>query len=720
MIEVAVIGAGAAGLVASRHLLANGLRCCIFEAASTLGGAWSASPASLSGPQPPPDTLNLDDCLTGTRNSKMWNGLHTNLSKHTCRFSDFPWPPDTPTFPSSADMSRYLHEYADEHISPDCFLYNCQVTKITSLSNNLRGDVIGNTNSGDLGYRVEWTDTTSKTFHMKDFGGVIVATGFFSKPFYPPGIKPTVKSSSDSGTATTCQIIHSQDYCSHEDFVDETVAVVGSSFSALEIAVDVSQSARRVVSILPYIPWVTPRIIPAATTKKGGSTSAYLPFDLAFYRRSSPVHTPESTLLTPELCRERHETIHALLGGRQEDVLGIPRDFSVPPMVAISDCYLDLVADGTIEVIHGRLDSVDELTGINIESSSTEIHNERRIVLPDVSKVICGTGFLPDLRPLLDESVLDTLEYDETDMFSPLTLGWETLHPSLPNFAFCGFYRGAYMGVMEQQARLAAKVMSGTLQLTMDQYDEALDVSRKIRAHRPRAQFPRYDYIGLMDNISKVLNEELPKYGAELGDFVQPVFYQHNEDIADACEADIEMELEAGTSGRHIPRIVMSALIGSWKFSRNMVHLANNREEYVHGTIRYSRPQLDYVLYREDGFYQISESKSIEVFREYEYVCNGDLLEVYFVEGGKRAHLFLSLKFQEVNQDGYWVATSDHLCIKDLYKAKFQIKLDGLKATEINISYRVKGPAKDYEATTIMTPFTEMVAKKEMTLQHQQ
>jgi hypothetical protein len=30
--------------------------------------------------------------------------------------------------------------------------------------------------------------------------------------------------------------------------------------------------------------------------------------------------------------------------------------------------------------------------------------------------------------------------------------------------------------------------------------------------------------------------------------------------------------------------------------------------------------------------------------------------------------------------------------------------LDGLKATEIIISYRVKGPTKDYEATTFMTP----------------
>ena len=65
----------------------------------------------------------------------------------------------------------------------------------------------------------------------------------------------------------------------------------------------------------------------------------------------------------------------------------------------------------------------------------------------------------------------------------------------------------------------------------------------------------------------------------------------------------------------------------------------------------------------------------------------------------------MSLKFQQdQSSDGYWVATSDHLCIKDLYKGNFKIKLDGLKATDLVITYRVRGPAKDYEASTYMTP----------------
>ncbi len=53
MLEVAVIGAGVAGLVASHHachLLGQGLRPSIFEAAKQVRGAWSSPSTSTSRP----------------------------------------------------------------------------------------------------------------------------------------------------------------------------------------------------------------------------------------------------------------------------------------------------------------------------------------------------------------------------------------------------------------------------------------------------------------------------------------------------------------------------------------------------------------------------------------------------------------------------------------------------------------------------------------------
>jgi hypothetical protein len=136
---------------------------------------------------------------------------------------------------------------------------------------------------------------------------------------------------------------------------------------------------------------------------------------------------------------------------------------------------------------------------------------------------------------------------------------------------------------------------------------------------------------------------------------------------------------------------------------RTIRHFDSDRQESVTGVIQYSKPSLDYLLYREDGEFHYAPGKSLTVFREYEYIHKDGNLEIYFVETGKRANLFLSLKFTKQEND-LWVATSDHLCIKDLYKGTFEIRLDGIGATQVTITYRVKGPQKDYESVTELRP----------------
>jgi hypothetical protein len=455
------------------------------------------------------------------------------------------------------------------------------------------------------------------------------------------------------------------------DFANESVAVIGASFSALEIAVDISQSADRVVSVLPSIPWVLPRYIPNAN-------GSILPVDLAFYPRAQDApQLPETTVMTPEGAQARHSFLQSILGHRQkESPLGIPLDWDKPPMVAISDYYLDLVMDEQIDVLKGRLTGMDA-TGLQIQSP------EGQWVLPNITKVICCTGYESNLEAFVDqESILDAIEYDSKDTFCPMTLCWDTLHPNLPNLAFCGMYRGPYMGIMELQGRLAAGVLSGNIELEDGQLEQALQVSRQIRDQQPRPQFPHFDYVGFLDTLTQTIDVDFPKYNTKKGDFVSPAFYQDVDDqFAQDCVNELQTEMELGQDGSRLPALVLSAMIGSWKFHRSIVHYSDNhRLEHVHGTVRYSRPKLDYVLYREDGFYQLTPEKSLNVFREYEYLVTHDMLEIYFVESGQRAHLFLSLKFcpqTENDNQNVWVATSDHLGIKDLYKATFQATLDG-------------------------------------------
>ena len=733
MLEVAVIGAGSSGLVAARHLIHAGLRPTIFEAANTVGGAWTTSSSSINDVHHPA--------------SKMWNGMKTNLSKYTCRFSDWPWPTDANTFPSADEMHDYLNSYTEEFLTASTTfqlhskVYNVEQCKATTQQ--------------DAKYKVEWTDLTTQTTHSKDFGGVIVASGFFHSPRWPSFLTKhhnMISSNSDEDNTYTDtnnnvgksikqpKLIHSSEYRTPQTFQDKNVAIIGSSFSALEIAADIAKSktAARVVNILPSIPWVLPRWLPTIQPMlvKGGkdndeqndsendSTSlTILPVDLVLYQRSEcyPIES-ETVYLTPEDCRKRHEYLQTLAGQKQRNsTLGEPTNRDVPPFVAISDEYVDLVREDKIEIVNGRL------TGVNKDDGTLQINGsgQETNVLNDIDYVICCTGYLPQLQSFLSSNIQSTLNYDQNDSFCPMTLAWDTLHPSLPNFSFCGMYRGPYMGIMELQARLAAGVMSGKLVLKEEQIQSALKTSETIRTSTPRSQFPHFDYPGCMDTLSQLCypDGECPKFNLKVTEMIVPTFYQCDDELSLRCKAEIEEEIQCGQDGSRMPKLVLQSILGAWSFDRNIVHLQTRKMERVYGIVKFSKyggkasddvqdcTKENSVSYREDGIYELTPTQQFEVFREYEYDLKNDALEIYFVEAGKRAHLFLSLKFvpeeesSADNDDGHWVkATSDHLCIKDLYSATFRVKLKGLSASEIIIKYRVKGPAKDYESTTIMKP----------------
>ncbi|KAL7551391.1 hypothetical protein ACHAWF_014590 [Thalassiosira exigua] len=793
MVEVAVIGAGASGLVAARHLLSAGLRPTIFEAARTVGGAWTPPSPSSSSSSPDPDEgdglrgragdgggggvgrAGRGDGLRGRAGAggggvdggggggrragrvrrhpaaKMWDGMTLNLSRHTCRFSDFPWPDDATAYPAAGEMHAYLEAYADRHLGgsrDDGGDEGGRGCKLRLESRVERVDRVGAGGAPGDGYEVEWTDLADGTRRRDEFGGVVVASGFFSRPRWPDFLKDRMSEGGggddDKGGSWPSNwpvTIHARDYTNHLDFKGRSVAVIGSSFSALEIASDVSRSAERVVSVVPSVPWVVPRWVPAtmpsAPDANGGQGRAedgpdvltVLPADLAFYRRREPFPSSESTVPTADGNRERHAFLKSLLGDRQRRTpLGEPDDPDAPQAVAISDDYLDLVAEGEVEVVRGRLAGYDEDGGLRVTDGDEGDGPPCRVV-GGVDRVICCTGYLPALQEFLSPDILAEIGYDPEDGFGPPSLAWEALCPSLPNLAFCGMYRGPYMFAMELQARLIAGSMSGTVEFAEDELRTALERSRAAREARPRAQFPRADYVGFMDGLAEVCFRDgtAPKLCTEVGDAVAPAFYQLDEGVAREGLEDLRREVRRGQDGSRMPALVMRSILGTWTYDRTIVHLGTGKMERVYGMVKYSkywtrggekdeedggrdvggRP----VLYREDGVYEFTPTQKFDVFREYEYECRGDALEIYFVEGGKRAHLFLSLKFVPATEgnssgdDGHWVeATSDHLCIKDLYSATFRVKLEGLSASEIVIKYRVKGPSKDYESTTVLKP----------------
>ena len=676
MLEVAVIGAGASGLVAARQLIREGLRPTIFEVAKTVGGAWTPSPSSelitqstkssssapFHPPQNPSDYHNVVDIRSTSSDhhrhnhpaSKMWKGMSTNLSKYTCRFSDWPWPGDASTFPSVEEMHEYLESYAAACLSSCDFQFECTVFNVEQLE--------GPHSSQDPrnNYKVEWIDLNTKTSHSRDFGGVVVATGFFRTPRWPSFLTKQNGSGenkkSDGGNIKP-RMIHSSDYKTHHSFKGKNVAVIGSSFSALEIASDLSRSAARVVNVSPSVPWILPRWIPTMQPsqsygQKNNDITAItiIPADLVLYRRHQPYPKKHETIsLTPEDCRERHQYLQSLVGHRQRHSLGEPTNFNEPPFVVISDEYLDLVREDKIKVIRGRLVGVEDDGRLKINDAQSDSDNSNPLShttsLDDFDDIICCTGFVPVLQELLSPDILTSVNYDPQDSFAPLTLAWDILHPSLPNLAFCGMYRGPYMGIMELQARLAAGVMSGSISLDAEHIGSALRASEAIRKATPRAQFPHFDYIGYLDTLSQLCFQgDYPRHSVQVGDAVVPTFYQPDDDLSQQCLSDIKKELLLGQDGSRMPKIVLQSILGKWSYDRHIVHLQTRKVERVYGSVKYSKywdrsdPECknddnavelfsvndiedNPVLYREDGLYELTPTQKFEVFREYEYVC---------------------------------------------------------------------------------------------------
>ncbi|XP_053239967.1 collagen alpha-1(I) chain-like isoform X2 [Podarcis raffonei] len=163
-LQVAVVGAGAAGLCVARHILASPETFAppmVFEASGCLGGTW----------------VYLEEEAEGRpTHSSMYRDLRTNLPKEVMAFPDFPFDPALPSFLHHSDVLAYLESYAEHFGVYDHIQFRSEVSHIRPVSSSE-----GQPGGWEVTATQQRPETTQKV--TKHFDAVMVCTG-------PPPAQP--------------------------------------------------------------------------------------------------------------------------------------------------------------------------------------------------------------------------------------------------------------------------------------------------------------------------------------------------------------------------------------------------------------------------------------------------------------------------------------------------------------------------------------------------
>ena len=221
MKRVAVIGAGAAGLAALRHLVAkpNTYTPMAYEQAGKVGGTWIYN-----------DQTGTDEHGLPVFSS-MYKNLRTNLPKEIMQYIDYPFPKHLPSFCRHQDVLQYLDDFADRFSLKEHIKFNKKVTCVTPL----------HLNDGSVRWNVSVADSwehDNDTVHTEVFDAVFVGVGHYSLP-----LVPTIPGMDQFGGL----VMHSHDYRVPEAFTGMRVLCLGAAASGQDIALEIATKAKEVI-----------------------------------------------------------------------------------------------------------------------------------------------------------------------------------------------------------------------------------------------------------------------------------------------------------------------------------------------------------------------------------------------------------------------------------------------------------------------------------------
>lgn len=404
--KTCIVGAGSSGIAAAKVLSQRGLPFDCFEKSDRVGGNWVYQ-----------NKNGMSAC---------YRWLHINTSRDRMQFHDFPMPRDYPDFPSHAQIAAYFDAYIDRFDVRRRITFESEVRRIARRADGRFDVTVALDVYGEA--RVE----------TRTYDAVIVANGHHWDPRWPD---PPFPGRFDG------VVMHAHGYDTPELFTGKRVVVLGMGNSAMDIAVEASYVAERVVLCSRRGAWIVPKYLFGR------------PLDTIFVDPRLPF-------------RVRRRIGEALLRASVGDLTryGLPapdhRFGSAHP--TISGRILDRMTHGAI---HYR-PNIERLEGDRIRF--VDGSEEKADVL-----VYC-TGYKVSF-PFFDPSFVSAKDND-------LPLFRRVFHPEIPGLFFVGLLQplGAIMPLADAQSEWIAAHLLGEYTLP-----ERSEIDADMERER-RVMFERY------------------------------------------------------------------------------------------------------------------------------------------------------------------------------------------------------------------------------------
>lgn len=460
--DIAIIGAGFAGLSTAKVLRTVGFDVTVYEKAPDVGGVWSAT--------------------------RRYPGLRTQNNKGTYALSDFPMPKHYPEWPSGEQVQQYLADYVRHFDLAGVLRLGTEVVR------------------ADQGPDGRWTLATrcAGTPATRTFDHLVVANGIFSEPMLPAfdGI--------DDFTAAGGRVCATGDFHDVEDARGRDVLVVGYGKSSCDVAVPVSDVAASTSVVARQLIWKMPKKLGGVLnykylmlTRMGEGLFRYLrPHGVERF-----LHGPGDGLRRRMLGSVQSVATRQLKlaplglvpGGSFEDI-------ARSTVSLATDDFYERVAAGTIRVHRDRV-----VARLLEKDGRPHAELSDGTLLP-ADLIVCGTGF-QQVVPFLDEDVQRRI----TDERGNFVLYRQIKPIDVPGLHFAGYNSSFFSPLSAEMAAVwIAHDLLGTLSLPPAAEQRRLvDVRLRWMEERTRGRHARGTNIipFSLHNIDEVLGD----IGANIG-----------------------------------------------------------------------------------------------------------------------------------------------------------------------------------------------------------